>query len=66
MQDGHLLKIYLEFLLLNGNARTRNMVESIKATCRSKIADMVSRQTIGISMGTNCAPLVADLFLFLL
>ena len=24
------------------------------------------RQTIGISMGTNCAPLVADLFHFLL
>ena len=24
------------------------------------------RQTIGIPMGTNCAPLVADLFLFLL
>ena len=26
----------------------------------------LSRQTIGIPMGTNCAPLVADLFLFLL
>ena len=24
------------------------------------------RQTIGIQMGTNCAPLVADLFFFLL
>ena len=25
-----------------------------------------NRQTIGIPMGTNCAPLIADLFLFLL
>ena len=24
------------------------------------------RQTIGIPMGTNCAPLVADLFLFVM
>ena len=25
---------------------------------------LVYRQTVGITMGTNCAPLVADLFLF--
>ena len=28
------------------------------------ISDLVHRQIVGISMGTNCAPLVADLFLF--
>ena len=26
--------------------------------------ELLYRQTIGIPMGTNCAPLVADLFLF--
>ena len=29
-----------------------------------KIGKKLNRQIVGISMGTNCAPLVADLFLF--
>ena len=29
-----------------------------------RFGNKLSRQTIGIPMGTNCAPLVADLFLF--
>ena len=29
-----------------------------------RVGTMLYRQTVGIPMGTNCAPLVADLFLF--
>ena len=30
-----------------------------------QFGDMVYQQIVGIPMGTNCAPLIADLFLYL-
>ena len=40
------------------------MVEFLIANIFVKFGEHLFRQVIGISVGTNCAPLVADLFLY--
>ena len=40
------------------------MVELLIDTSLSSLEDVFFRQVIGIPMGTNCAPLLADLFLY--
>ena len=41
-----------------------NMLECLNDTIFVMFGGRVFRQTVGIPMGTNCAPLLADLFLF--
>ena len=41
-----------------------NMLEFLIDNIFVFIGGRVFQQTVGISMGTNCAPLLADLFLY--
>ena len=41
--------------------RMRQRTESVES---ARFSSKLYRQIVGIPMGTNCAPLVADLFLF--
>ena len=42
-----------------------NMINFLIDNIYVEFGDQIYQQTIGIPMGTNCAPLLADLFLYL-
>ena len=62
-------KSYLSNDFLNGdNKYTANdiskIIESLVDNMYLKFGVQLFRQTIGVPMGTNCAPLLTDLFLY--
>ena len=61
-------KIYLTNDPLNGDKYTANyickMIEFFVDNIYVKFGGQLFPQTVGITMGTNCAPLLADLFLY--
>ena len=50
-------------LIINCNELTR-MIEQLIDNTYVTVGNQVLRQTIGIPMGTDCAPFLANLFLF--
>ena len=56
----------LMYIIITINGRVKKSVMPLLIIFFIRFGIKLYRQTIGIPMGTNCAPLVADLFLFLL
>ena len=46
------------------NITVDKLIEYIRFLINNKVGNRVFKQTIGIPMGTDCAPLLANLFLF--
>lgn len=55
-------KHHSDFIYKYSEAAIKNMLESLTNNSYVVFGDQVFHQSVGISMGINCAPLLDDLF----